>query len=373
VTKPSDSKQIEERLTALTRDLILIPSIPSRPEDRQRCYEFIRNHLDGLPDIEIREFEHKGAPSLVAGAPDFKEPKILMCGHLDVITHPDISFYRSHIKDGRIYGPGAGDMKGALAVLLEVFRAIHTRNPSASLAIAVTSDEELGGEAGIGYLFGKENLRCKVAMIPDGGSIDEVTVEEKGILHLQLTCEGQSGHAARPWLGVNPIEILMERLAALQKYFKGLERKEDRWYPTCAVTVISTENQTTNRIPSNASAIVDIRFPPPFTVNKLLTEIPAILGEKITVGKIIAAEPTHLAPDELYRKITEEVTGKKVKLIQDDGGSDARFIAAHGIPVKMSRPIVGNLHAVDEWVDIGSLVQLYHIYEQYIEQKLKEK
>ena len=51
---------IRQRLVALTRDLILIPSIPSRPEDRRRCYEFVKNHLDALDNIEIREFMDQG-------------------------------------------------------------------------------------------------------------------------------------------------------------------------------------------------------------------------------------------------------------------------------------------------------------------------
>ncbi|VAW16905.1 hypothetical protein MNBD_BACTEROID05-330, partial [hydrothermal vent metagenome] len=143
---------IQERLVALTRDMILIPSIPSREDDRQRCFEFIKNHLESLETIEVREFVCDGIPSLVAGPIGVANPEILMLGHLDVITHPDISVYRSHIKDGRIYGPGAGDMKGALAIMLEVFRKIHSLNAQASLGIVITADEEVGGQSGVGYL-----------------------------------------------------------------------------------------------------------------------------------------------------------------------------------------------------------------------------
>ena len=93
------------------------------------------------------------------------------------------------------------------------------------MGIAITSDEESGGESGIGYLFKDEGVRCKSAMIPDGGSLSEVTVEEKGILHVHVSCDGHSAHAARPWFGKNPIDILMDKLNELRIFFSSLNEK----------------------------------------------------------------------------------------------------------------------------------------------------
>ena len=56
-------------------------------------------------------------------------------------------------------------------------------------------------------------------------------------------------------------------------------------------------------------------------------------------------------------------------LAQSHGGSDARFIAAHNIPCILSRPLVGNLHSIDEWIDIDSMGTFYRIYQQYIKEK----
>jgi|TARA_B100000315_G_C14532977_1_gene567090 succinyl-diaminopimelate desuccinylase len=362
-------KDVKERIVALTRDLILIPSTVSRPVERLRCYEFIKNHLEALDQIKVREYESKGIPSLLATAEGINKPKILLCGHLDVIDHPDKASYHSVVKEGRIYGPGSGDMKGALAILLEVFRNIHSQKPDASLGIAITSDEESGGASGIGFLVARKGLSCKSAIIPDGGSLNEITVEEKGILHLKISSYGHPVHSARPWLGKNPIQELMGGIIKVQSYFDSL-KTEGHWYPTCAVTIISTENKTINRIPSQAQAVLDIRFPPPFKVDSLTSKIKEILGKNYGIEKILGAGPTHLSPDPLYQKITEEVTGKKAVFIRDDGGSDARYLAPRGIPVMMSRPIVGNLHAEDEWVDIDSMVLLYEIYERYLLNKL---
>ncbi|MEX2381659.1 MAG: M20 family metallopeptidase [Opitutales bacterium] len=359
--------RIRERLVALTRDLMLIPSIPSRPEEVRRGYEFVKNHLESLDRVEVREFESQGVPSLVATPHGIREPDVLMCAHLDVITHPDPGAYRSRIENGRIYGPGSGDMKGALAILLEIFRAVHTQYSQASVGLLVTTDEETGGACGARYLFEDAGVRCGRAMIPDGGSLNQITIEEKGILHLRLSRRGRAAHAARPWLGENPIEQLMQGLFAIQRLINGFQDgASGNWRPTCAVTIISTENQTNNRIPSHAEAVIDLRFPAPHRAEEMIAYVRETVGPDVDVEVLIGAEPTHLAPDPVYAEVTKDITGEAAITIRDDGGSDARFLCALGIPVLMSRPLVGNLHAEDEWIDIQSMVLFYRIYEQYL-------
>jgi len=374
VTDNLDDIEIQKRLVSLTRDLILIPSIPDRPDDRQRCIDFCKNHLEALDQVEVKEYEDNGIPSIVALPEGCSKPEILMCGHLDVISHPDIGLYKSFIENNRVYGPGAGDMKGSLAIMLEIFREMHTCSPGISLGIAITADEEVGGESGIGHLFNKQGLRCGLAMIPDGGAINEITVEEKGILHLRLECYGKSAHAARPWLGENALEKMVDNLSSLKQIFAEYRKKGEEeghhWYPSCSVNILKTKNKAVNRIPSTATAILDVRFPPPLTVETMLEQITQVLTLEVEVHPLISAEPTHLSPDSTYQKITEEIIGQSTQLIKDDGGSDARFIAAHGIPVLMSRPTVGNLHAHDEWIDIDSMLQFYNIYKRYLHSKL---
>lgn len=369
-TEEEGRTRLRSRLVALTRDLMLIPSIPSRGEDLQRCYEFVKNHLEAVEGVAIREYEHRGHRSLLAVPAGCEEPAILMCAHLDVITHPDLSVYRSEVREGRIYGPGAGDMKGALAILLELFRAVQQRSPGAPLGLAVTSDEETGGEFGMGYFFREAGLRCGMALIPDGGSPGEVTVEEKGILHLDVFCSGVDGHAARPWLAENAVEKMIDCLARVRSFFAGLEEPDSRWHPTCSITRISTANQTINRIPAHAKAVLDIRFPSPHTVSSILAGVKEALGEAAEAQVIISAEATRLEPDPLYLEVTAQVTGTPARLIRDDGGSDARFVSACGIPVMMSRPLVGNLHAKNEWIDIDSMLAFYEIYQTYLGKRL---
>lgn len=366
----ADGENIREHLVTLTKDLILIPGCATRPDDLDRCTAFIRNYIKPLRSVDVTEYRHNGNPSLVALPAKISHPDILLVSHLDVVSHADVEVYNPEITDGRIYGAGSGDMKGALAIMLKLFSNFHRLHPGISLGLAVTSDEEQGGSSGVGYLFDEVGIRCGTAIVPDGGSLNEITIAEKGVIHLRLICLGHSSHAARPWLADNPLEKLLERASLLKRYFLALRHDGDHWYPTCTLTRVETPNQATNKIPSLAKADLDIRFPPPYTVDGMLGEIAQILGSHIQANVILSSEPMEFQPDALFKEAIEEVTGRPASFIREDGASDSRFIQAHGIPVIIARPIVGELHSEDEWINIDSMLTFYQICERFIQRKL---
>lgn len=364
------AETLRKRLVEITRDLILIPSTVDRPEEIDRCMEFVINHAEVSNAVIVHRYRENNAPCTVLLPAQSAPPAVLLLAHLDVVSLPATTEYGSALRDGRIYGPGAGDMKGELAILLEVFRAIHEKHPGASLGLAVTSDEERGGAYGTRFLFEQVGLRCGTAIIPDSGSLNDIAVEEKGTLHLKIVARGAAGHGSRPWLADNAFERIIAALGRIRAYFDGFHGSADHWHPTCAFTIVETQNRVPNRIPDRAEVTCDIRFPAPHTLAEMQAAITPLVGEQMELEVLVAAEPTYLAPDPLYLEVTQQITGRPVRLIREHGGSDARYIAQHGIPVIMTRPFVGNLHAYDEWVDIASMEMLYLIYETYILKRL---
>jgi len=362
---------LTSRLVELTRDLILIPTTQEHPDEIERGIELIHNHIEEIEGIDIKIYRPNGIPSLVAVPSGQTRPEVMLCAHIDVVTLPEDAHFTSSMKNGRIRGPGAADMKGPLAILLAIFRDTHLRRPGASLGIVVTSDEERGGRHGVKFLFGREGLRCGVAIIPDSGSLNRITVEEKGTLHLAIRCRGPAGHACRPWLVTNPVERLMKRLAEISEFFEGMDPDKDHWRPTFSVTVLRTPNEAFNRIPSEAEAVCDIRFPPPYTIGEIMQIMEQRLDKDMEVEALLSAETSRYKPDPVFLEVTEEVTGRPITLFKEHGGSDARFIGCLGIPVIMSRPEVGNIHSENEWIDVNSMVSLYRIYELYLKRKLK--
>jgi len=375
----SEDRNLESWLVQLTRDLVLIESTQSRPDERRRCFQLVRNHLDELPEITLKMYEKNGYESLVALPEGVELPDILFCGHLDVVEHLNPEAYRSYLSRGCIHGAGTGDMKGALAILIILVGQLWRKHPQLPVGLAITSDEEQGGENGTRYLVEEVGLRCGSVILPDGGSIDRITVEEKGILHLKAVACGYSAHAARPWAVENSLQHLIDKLHALNQRFQELATERttegrtgnhDHWYPTCSVTRVSTPNESINRIPEEAVAILDVRFPPPWTVESMHKIIAKVMGEGIALHEIISTEPTQLDPDPLFIQATEDVLGHPPRLARIPGGSDARFFRPFGIPVIQSRPITGNLHRQDEWIEIRSMLDYFRICETYVSKRL---
>lgn len=374
-----DKERLQDQIVQLTRDLVLIESTDERPEERRRCFQLIRNHLEELPGVELQRLEKNGYESLVVLPEGCEKPKVLFCGHLDVVEHPDPESYRSTIRDGRIYGPGAGDMKGQLAILVQLMRHLWREHPGLPVGLAVTSDEERGGENGVKYLVEEAGISADVAVIPDGGSLNSIIVEEKGIIHLRLRAKGDAAHAARPWLGENALERLVDAVGRIQReIFAPLKpERVDRddpsthWHPTCTATMMATPNDSPNRIPEDAEAVLDIRFVPPHTGDSILAQIREAITPSVVADPIIIAAPTHLAPDDDFIEITAEVTGRPAQLTRACGGSDGRFFFAKGIPVMLSRPDVGNLHGHDEWIEIGSMLDYFEICRRFVLAKTK--
>jgi succinyl-diaminopimelate desuccinylase len=128
-------------------------------------------------------------------------------------------------------------------------------------------------------------------------------------------------------------------------------------------------NSTVNRIPERAEALLDIRFPPPHKTASIMGIVRANLSESVEALVLIGDDPTHLAPDPLWLSLCQSMTGRPIRQTRESGGSDARFICRHGIPVLMTRPEVGNLHSENEWIDIASMVTFYRIADRYLEDR----
>ncbi|MCH9021815.1 MAG: M20 family metallopeptidase [Planctomycetes bacterium] len=364
----SQDRDLEVKLCTLTGDLIRIPTTSDRPDQIAQGLELIHKHAQ-QKGIHCQKHSSNGYPSLVFLPETITKPNILLVAHLDVVNLPESAQYNWHLNEGKIIGPGAGDMKGELAIILELFHDMHSRHQSLSLGLAITTDEELGGLDGIGYLVSQQGLAGDYILIPDSGSLNEITSEEKGVLQIRLTSKGQAGHAALPWLCQNAAQHLCDNIEKIHHHFDTFEKNNEHWHPTCELTVFVTTNVMHNRIPDQAQAVLDIRFPPPETAESMLNIIRKIVDEQLDLNTLLYIEPTKFQPDPQFMEITREITKQPVKTGRAHGSSDARYFHEMGAEVIMSRPFVGNLHTENEWIEIDSMLKLYRIYERFIEHK----
>ena len=84
----------------------------------------------------------------------------------------------------------------------------------------------------------------------------------------------------------------------------------------------------------------------------------------------VGDEPTEMTPDPTFMAIGERVLGRPMEVVRTAGTSDARFLSGRGIPVIINRPLVGNIHRPDEWIDLASMLQYYRMLQEFIGRRL---
>ncbi|HEY8703646.1 MAG TPA: M20/M25/M40 family metallo-hydrolase [Gaiellaceae bacterium] len=218
----------------LLRDLIRFDTT-NPPGNEGACIAYVRQLLDDA-GVESRIFARDDArPNLVAriaGAGD--APPLLLYGHVDVVqtagqqwTHPP---FGAELVDGVVWGRGALDMKGGVAMLVDAFlRAARGElKPRGDLILAVLSDEENGGDFGAKYLVEEhadlfDGVRHALgefggATVHLGGKrFYPIQVAEKQICWLRGRVRGPGGHGA--------IGVRGSALAKLGKILQTLDRR----------------------------------------------------------------------------------------------------------------------------------------------------
>ncbi len=204
-----------EETVRLTRELIRIPSVhrPSDPTGSEAAAgAFISEHLRGRGlSVSVHDAA-PGRPNVVGDwIPGRKGRGLILEGHTDVVTEGDHAAwtyppFSAALKDGRIYGRGAADMKGGLAAAIAALDAVRRTAPDlpGRVRIAALADEE-------GMMLGvKAFVRAGGAEGFDGAIIcepeeNEICLYQKGAMRVLATFRGRMAHGAMPYAGANPI------------------------------------------------------------------------------------------------------------------------------------------------------------------------
>jgi succinyl-diaminopimelate desuccinylase len=361
--------ETEARVIDLLKDLILVRSTAANPEGLHHALRLIRSHVEDIPGLKVENHVSAGLPSFVALPAKVERAELMLVAHVDVVEAPPEHFYPK-VEDGRLYGRGAGDMKGQIAVLTDLFRSVLMERPDLPLGLMITTDEESGGENGVRYLLGEKGYRCGCAVIPDSGRLNEIVVIEKGLISGRVVCRGRSGHSSRPWMSDNAVHRLVRNLDRVLAHFEAAAGNDAlHWHATVSANILATRNQTINLVPDSAEATLDVRYTEDITAEEVVRQVESVLDDRSEFVADIVAEPLNTEPDALFLQVTERVTGQPARIAKEHGGSDGRYFTRLGIPVIMSRPEVGGLHSNREWIDIASMLTYYRVLEAYIAER----
>ena len=242
---------IEMDTIGLLSKLISIPSISREEEAACTCLEIWLkdNGFSGVHRVGNNLWMESEAPS--------GKPTILLNAHIDTVK-PASGYTRDpflpSIEDGKLFGLGSNDDGGSLVALLEAYSYLSSKPQPYRLVFSASAEEEVCGKNGFDLLlqdFGKVDF----GVIGEPTGMD-MAVAEKGLMVLDCTSHGKSGHAAREE-GVNAIYEALADIDWFRSY--RFPRVSEFLGPVkMSVTMISAGTQH-NVVPERCDFVVDVR------------------------------------------------------------------------------------------------------------------
>ena len=231
------ARQVEDRraeLVDLTCRLIRFPTVNPPGEAYRPCAEFIARRLS-RSGFETRFVTAEDAPGHTSAYPRInvvarREGRVPgrtvhFNSHIDVVEAGrgwTVDPFAGIVKDGRVYGRGACDMKGGLAtsvIAAEAFMAVYP-DFAGAIEISGTVDEESGGFAGVGHLARQgyfSQPRVDHVIIPEPLNKDRICLGHRGVWWAEIETHGRIAHGSMPFLGDSAIRHMGAVLDAFER------------------------------------------------------------------------------------------------------------------------------------------------------------
>jgi succinyl-diaminopimelate desuccinylase len=381
--------------------LIRVPTVNPPGEEYQACARLIGNRLtaggfivDYIPAVgrpeHTRKLPRVNVIGFRRGGAD--HPLVHLNGHYDVVP-PGAGWtfdpFAGTVRDGRIHGRGACDMKSGIAAALYAVEAIRRADVTlaGSIEISATPDEESGGFAGVAYLARQGRLRAPRidhVIIPEPLNVDRICIGHRGVYWFEVETRGRIGHGSMPFLG----------LSAIDHMSLVLDRMRREWLPalatrTTAVPVVppGARHATLNIngifggqpidgiqtpcVADRCSAVFDRRFLLEEDFDAVKAEVEAILASvkaehpeiDYALRDLMMVPPVRTPEDSplvtaLERHI-QTVLGRRAQQVASPGTYDHKhFDRMGGIKhcVAYGPGVLDVAHQPDEWCAIEDLI-----------------
>ncbi len=380
-----------------SRTLVLAEALIARrsvtPVDAG-CQELIAARLTPLG------FECTPLPSGPAEAPvsnlwalrrgtDAAGKLLIFAGHTDVVPSGPSAQWRSEpfvptLRDGRLYGRGAADMKTSIAAMVVAVEEFVAARPDhvGAIAFLLTSDEEgpaVDGSVAVCRWLEAEGIRLDYCIVGEPTCVerlgDTIKNGRRGSLSGRLTVRGVQGHIAYPHLAENPLHRAAPALAELVTI--EWDRGNAYFPPTSwQMSNIHAGTGATNVIPGELVVDFNFRYSSESTPAALQARLEDVLrrhGLDYEIVWTLGGEPFLTAAGVLSEALAEAIaahTGVTAQLSTSGGTSDGRFIARICREVVEFGPVNASIHKIDECVDLASIETLKDVYRGVLERLL---
>jgi succinyl-diaminopimelate desuccinylase len=287
-------------------------------------------------------------------------PCLHLNGHFDVVPPGDgwsVDPFAGLVRDGRLYGRGACDMKAGIAAAVYAAEAVRRSGVRlrGRLEISGTVDEESGGLAGVGWLCERgfiAQARTDYVIIPEPFGVDRICVGHRGVWWFEITTHGRTAHGSMPFLGVSAIDQMAPILEAVRRELKpALEGRTTRMpvvppgsrRATLNVNAVSGgqagEAVQTPCVADRCTAIFDRRFLPEEglesarrEMRELVERVRARVGElRCELKDRMVVHPVETpAGSPLVAQLTRairDVCGRQASLVASPGSYDHKHVA----------------------------------------------
>lgn len=315
-----------------------------------------------------------------------ESPLMVFAGHIDVVPTGPVEQWTSDpftpaVRDGRLYGRGAADMKTSVAAMVTAARDFISQCPDyqGSIGFIITSDEEdigIDGTKVVVRILEERGILPDWCIVGEPSSVsvlgDTIKNGRRGSLLGNLTVFGKQGHIAYPARAFNPINKAMQALAdlAAEVWDSGNEYYE----PTSwQMSNIHAGTGANNVIPGEMKVDFNFRFSTSCTAESLQKRVHEILdshGLNYTINWRLSGEPFLTPRSNLTQALSDAITAvtrMMPELSTTGGTSDGRFIAKICPQVVEFGPLTETIHQIDENVLIADIEPLTEIYQRTLE------
>jgi succinyl-diaminopimelate desuccinylase len=342
----------------LTAELV---DIPSTSRHERAITDYLAGLLAPVPWLEVIRL----GDNLVARTHLGRARRLLLAGHTDTV--PPNQNERARLEGNVCWGLGACDMKGGVAVLVELARTVA--DPAVDLTYVFYECEEIEAQYnGVERLFrARPDLLTADAAVLAEPTAAQVEAGCQGTMRARLTYAGVRAHSARAWLGHNAIHRLAPTLTKLAVY-KGRQVEIDGCLFREGLQAVAVGGGVAgNVVPDEATLTVNFRFAPDRTAAEAVAHVWEVLGSD-TDGFEVTDMAPGAAPSLNHPLLTALVTAIGRQPEAKLGWTDVSRFAARGVPATNFGPGDPSwAHHADERVTRADLETVYAVLKNLVE------
>lgn len=322
----------------------------------------------------------KGRPNIFVGNPESFSSKnsLLLVAHTDTVPVGDASKWKfspfsGEIDKNRLYGRGAVDCKGGIALSLYALKILKDSGQLHRAKFLGVADEESGASSDLGLKYVLEQgLDARGAIYTYGGGDDlyqSLNIGHRGVVRAQVTFTGESVHSGSiAWQnrtqGSNAIDPLIKFIQSMNELDFQEENPYFPGYRFTSTPTILNAGIGESIVPDRSAVLYDIRTLPGQTGDKIIKKIEEIARNKSTLGFKVetktnvpaALSDPHAPFIQRITRLHKDIFGNEPVITGSGPANESYMLIERGIPaVAGYGPKGGGFHALNEYADIETL------------------